>query len=570
MRLAAKGLRDHARRGAGFVFFGGTNFALPAPTRCALRAICDALPRHRPVPRLYRPGCGSGAALCLVPQWRAGKIKPALNPTRASDSEPSARARVAAGSVVQILARIGALLCGLALMGYLTRNLGLGDYGRYALAIVLVNWAGTSIALASGGALIRLVAGHAEGEKFAVAMLQLVGLVGLAAGVLVFAGADLVAGALNSPGLAPLLRILAWDLPIGALAGLHIGILTAQGNFLKSALAVLAGWLLQLAAAVVLVECGMAARGAAWAVVASGVGQLLIARWMSGVSMFGRERVGFSELWKESRLIGAAQVALRICQTMDLPAVKYFLGLPAAVGLYAGAQNIGFAGLMLFQPVNPIVQQSLNRSRLREDHAEAELVARTFLRVALIYGGVLAALSVFSADIAAFLLGAQFRESGQVLAILLVALALRIQAQAGRTLLAAAGEKASILWPLLVLILAGLAAYAWVVPRSGILGAAAVTAAISFATAALSLRDGLRLLGVAYPWATFCRVLLAMATAGAACAWLRTFGLHVLIELSLGTAFYGALLVLLREIRPTRRHWRLALGKLNFREARFF
>jgi O-antigen/teichoic acid export membrane protein len=466
------------------------------------------------------------------------------------------------GSVVQILARIGALLCGLVLMGYLTRHLGLGDYGRYALAIVLVNWAGTSIALASGGALIRLVAGHAEGEKFAVAMLQLVGLVGVASGVLVFAAADLVAGALNSPGLAPLLRILAWDLPIGALAGLHIGILTAQGKFLKSAFAVLSGWLFQLMAAVVLVGGGMAVQGAAWAVVASGVGQLLIARWMSGVPMFGRERATFSELWQESRLIGAAQVALRICQTMDLPAVKYFLGLPAAAGLYAGAQNIGFAGLMLFLPVNPIVQQSLGKSRLRENHAEAELVARTFLRVALIYGGVLAALSVFSDGIAAFLLGANFQESGPVLAILLVAVALRIQAQAGRTLLAAAGEKASILWALLGLIVAGLIAYALVIPKAGITGAAAVTLLLSLATALLSVRDGLRLLEIRYPWATLSRVLLAASVTAGASLWISTLGFHVLIELSLATALYGFLLIALREIRPTRRHLGLVLAGL--------
>jgi O-antigen/teichoic acid export membrane protein len=468
--------------------------------------------------------------------------------------------------VVQILARIGALLCGLVLMGYLTRHLGLGDYGRYALAIVLVNWAGTSIALASGGALIRLVAGHAEGEKFAVAMLQFVGLVGVAAGTLVFVGAEWIAGAMNSPGLAPLLRILAWDLPIGALAGLHIGILTAQGKFLKSAISVLAGWLFQLMAAVVLVGGGMAAQGAAWAVVASGGAQLLIARWMSGVPMFGRERAAFSELWKESRLIGAAQVALRICQTMDLPAVKYFLGLPAAAGLYAGAQNIGFAGLMLFLPVNPIVQQSLSRSRLEENPAEGELVARTFLRVALIYGGVLAALSVFSADIAAFLLGEKFRESGPVLALLLIAVAFRIQALAGRTLLATAGEKASIVWPLLGLILAGLIAYALVIPKAGITGAAAVTLLLSLATALLSVRDGLRLLGVRYPWPTFCRVLPAMAITAGAALWIRTLGFHVLIELSLATALYGFLLIALREIRPTQRHLRFVLDRVNFND----
>jgi O-antigen/teichoic acid export membrane protein len=473
---------------------------------------------------------------------------------------------VAAGSVVQILARIGALLCGLVLMGYLTCHLGLGDYGGYALAMVLVNWAGTLIALASGGALIRLVAGHAHGEKFAVAMLQLVGMAGLAAGAVVFAGAEWIAGAMNSPGLAPLLRILAWDLPIGALAGLHIGILTAQGKFLKSAISVLAGWLFQLMAAVVLVGGGMAAQGAAWAVVASGGAQLLTARWMSGVPMFGRERAAFSELWQQSRLIGAAQVALRICQTMDLPAVKYFLGLPAAAGLYAGAQNIGFAGLMLFQPVNPIVQQSLSRSRLEENPAEAELVARTFLRVALIYGGVLAALTVFSGDIAAFLLGAKFRESGPVLALLLIAVAFRIQALAGRTLLSAGGEKASILWPLLGLIVAGLIAYAMVIPQAGILGATAVTVALSLATALLSVRDGLRLLGVRYPWPTFCRVLPAMAITAGVALWIRTLGFHVLIELSLGTALYGILLVVLREIRPTQRHLRFVLDRVNFND----
>jgi len=467
--------------------------------------------------------------------------------------------------MVQILARIGALLCGLALMGYLTRNLGLGDYGRYALAVVLANWVGTLITLASGGALIRLVAGHARGEKFAVAILQLVGMAGLGAAALVFLGAEWIAGAMNSPGLAPLLKILALGLPIGGLAGVQIGILTAQGKFLKSALVVLAGWLLQLVAAVVLVEAGMAAWGAAWAVVAASLVQLAIARWMSGVAMFGRERAAFSELWKQSRLFGAAQVALGICQTMDLPAVKYFLGLPSATGLYAGAQNIGFAGLMLFQPVNPIVQQSLSRSRFKENHAEAELVARTFLRAALIYGGVLAALSVFSGDIAAFLLGAKFRETGPVLALLLVAVAFRIQALAGRTLLSAAGEKASIVWPLIGLIVAGLIAYAWVVPKSGILGAAAVTVALSLATALLSVRDGLRLLEIRYPWPTFGRVLVAMAATVASCLWIRTLGQHVLVELSLATSFYGILLILLREIRPTKRHLSLVFRKIELR-----
>ena len=153
-----------------------------------------------------------------------------------------------------------------------------------------------------------------------------------------------------------------------------------------------------------------------------------------------------------------------------------------------------------------------------------------------------------------------------MLALLLITVAFRIQALAGRTLLSAAGEKASIVWPLLGLILAGLIAYAMVLPQAGIIGAAAVTVALSLATALLSVRDGLRLFGVRYPWATFGRVLVAMAATAGASQWIRTFGLHVLLELSLATALYGILLIVLREIRPTQRHLRFVLDRVNFND----
>jgi O-antigen/teichoic acid export membrane protein len=452
-----------------------------------------------------------------------------------------------------VISRVAVLGCGLVLMGYLTRKLGLADYGRYALSILLVNWIGVSIGLATGGALVRLVAGRADGHRFAVSMLQLVALVSCVLGILLFAGAGGIAAALRSPGIADLLRILAIDLPLGGLAGVHLGILTARGEFVKNAIGNLAGWIVQLGAAVVFLEGGWAARGAAWAVVAGGTGQLVIARAMSGVGVFGRERVGFSELWSETRLMAGAQVALRVSQSMDLLAVKYFLMSPVFAGLYAGVQNIGFAAMMLFQPTTPVVQQSLSKSRLAENHAEAEKVAQTFLRVAAIYSGILMALGVFSRDIAVFLLGREFAESGPVLAVLLVAVAFRIQAAAGRTLISAAGERASILLPLVVLIAAGAAAFAVVVPRAGLLGAAWVAVFLALGTALVSLRDGIRLLGLRYPWTTLARVLAASAASAGLGLWLRDRGLHVLLDLTLASLFYGGLLMLLGEWRPTRR-----------------
>ena len=470
-----------------------------------------------------------------------------------TEFHPSARARVATGSAVMVASRVAVLLCGLVLMGYLTRKLGLADYGRYALSILLVNWVGVSIGLATGGALVRLVAGRADGHRFAVSMLQLVTLVSCGLGILLFAGAGWLAAAVRSPGIADLLRILAIDLPIGGMAGVHLGILTARGEFLKNAAGILLGWILQLGAAVVFLEGGWAARGAAWAVVAGGAGQLVLARALSGVGIFSHERVRFSELWGETRLMAGAQVALRVSQSMDLLAVKFFLISPAFAGLYAGVQNIGFAGMMLFQPTTPVVQQSLSRSRLAENHAEAEKVAQTFLRVAAIYGGILVALGVFSREIAVFLLGREFAEAGPVLAVLLLAVAFRIQAVAGRTLISAAGERAAILLPLVVLIAAGAMAFALVVPQAGLLGAAWVAALLAMGTALVSVRDGIRLLGLRYPWATLARVLTASAVTAGLGLWLRGFSLHVLVDLTLATLFYCVLLLLLREWRPAQR-----------------
>ena len=64
--------------------------------------------------------------------------------------------------------QFAALGCGVLIMGYLTRRLGLLDYGRYALTILLSSWIGIAIGAMSGAATIRLVAGSLNGRRYAV------------------------------------------------------------------------------------------------------------------------------------------------------------------------------------------------------------------------------------------------------------------------------------------------------------------------------------------------------------------------------------------------------------------
>jgi O-antigen/teichoic acid export membrane protein len=141
-----------------------------------------------------------------------------------------------------------------------------------------------------------------------------------------------------------------------------------------------------------------------------------------------------------------------------------------------------------------------------------------------------------------------------VLAFLLLSVAFGVQTIAGRTFIAAAGEKASILLQLVGLIVAGAAAYALVIPREGITGCAAVAAAMALVTAFVSLRHGLRLIKIRYPWKTLSRVLIASSVTAGIAYWLRDFGFHVLVNLTLSTGFYGIMLLLMREWRPRRSH----------------
>ena len=484
-------------------------------------------------------------------------------PIRTPENQPSARARVVAGSLLQAGARILGLFCGLATMAFLTRHLQLGDYGRYALAVVLVNWLSGSLSLLMGGALVRLVAGSADGIRYAAAMLRLMGLAGCAAGAVVSICAEWIALALGSPQIEELLRILALDIPIAAVSSVYLGILTARGQNGKNATAIFSGWVFQFLGVVLLVGNGWAAQGAVWAVVAANFVELILLAAMCGGLPFGGARVGFSELWKKSRLMAGAQILLRISQTMDLVAVKFFLGSPQAAGLYAGAQNIGFAAMLVFMPSSSIVLQSVSASRLRENHAEASHVAISFLRAAFIYGGALVAMAVFSQDIAVFLLGPNFADSAPLLAWLLVAVAFRISAGAGRTLIAAAGEKPSIMLPLAIVVGLGLAAYAIVIPRFGAVGGAAAAVGMAFCTAVVSLRDGLRLMKIGLPGGTLLRVATASASTALFGLFLKRAEWHVLADLTLATLFYGMALILIREWVPTRAHLEKAKAALR-------
>jgi PST family polysaccharide transporter len=470
--------------------------------------------------------------------------------------------------MIQIGARLAVLLLSLVLMGYLTRRLGTAEYGSYAVSVVLMNWLAITIAAATGGATVRLVAGKKNGRRYAVSMLQMVGALATALAILIALAAEPLAGLIRSPDIAPLLRILSADFAVGTIAGVYTSILVAQGRYGLSALTAVAAILAQLLAAFFLIERGLLAAGACWAVVAGAVVQLVVGRWASGIAFFSRDRVAFADLWGHTRLLAGAQLALRISQSMDLLAVKFFALSPALAGLYAGGLNISQAGFMLFGPTQAVLLQSMAKSRREENHLDAARTGTLYLRVTLTYGALLCALSVLADDIVVFVLGPSFAASGPILAILLWAVAFRLLAATGRTLISAVGEKFSIMLPLVLLIALGIVVYAIAIPRGGIVAAAAVALGMAAAAGFTSLREGLKLMGIRFPWISLAKII-AGAAVTAIIAWsLPGTGWFLIAKLIVACLVYAALLFSLNEWRPAKEQLASVLRALGLKTRR--
>lgn len=462
------------------------------------------------------------------------------------------RARVAAGSVLQSAARGLALIFGIVLAGYLTRRLGVGDYGSYAVAITLASWFSAVLATATTAGSIRIMAAHQEGRQFAVAMLAVAGGAGTAIWILAVLVAPLVSAVLRTPELTALLQIIAADIPLSAMASVYNGLLTGQGRFAIGAGSFVATAAARLALAVVLLQSGFGVIGAALSVPLASLVQVLYGWTATGVSVFERDRVRLSELWGQTRLMAGASLALRVSQRLDLLAVKIFAGSPDVTGYYAGAQNLAHGPMLAFQGSPGVLTQAVAHARARGEHDVAVDLARTFLRTTLAYAGLIIAMAGLADDAVVFVLGAQFAPAGPVLAVLLWSAAFRVLSNGARGIIAAIGEQTALVRLLMLAIAGGAVLYAVLVPLAGGIGAALGAAVLATVVFALSAHAIVHLLQMTFPWRSLVRVAIATIAAAVAAAILPGTGPAVIVRAAGVALIYGAILWALGEWRPRR------------------
>lgn len=431
----------------------------------------------------------------------------------------------------------------------LTRHLGSTEYGRYALGMVVQNWSAGLAILLLGGSIVSVVAGLHDGESYAVTMYRLAIAAGLVITAFLLSTAGWIAELLGLPSLETFVRVIALDATPAAAAVVQQGVAMARGRVLWAAAMPLAGIIIQLAVVAAAMTMKGSAEWAAAAVVASSVVQSAIGQAVTRIPIWRGTGVPTAVLWKRTGKIAAAQMLNRILGNMDLPAVQHGIGGGHMAGCYAGARNIAITCVMLFFPVGGVVQRSV-ASALRDHRtADAQAVARAFLRTAGIWGGLAATLSVHAEDIVDLILGPGFAAGAPLLMMLLWTAAFRILSVAGRMLVTAAGESG---WQLLIataLSVAGAAAYLVIVPRHGALAAAIISGVLAIVSTGIALVAASRSLAMPLPLGSLLRIALAAAVSAAIGLAMPLPDTHVLIRLMLLSALYGLMLCLAGEFR---------------------
>ncbi len=452
-----------------------------------------------------------------------------------------------AGGAFMVLSRLAGLFGGLWIMVVLTRHLGAAEYGRYAVGMVVLSWTAGVAMMMLGGAVVPLVAGRRDGDRYAVTMYRAAVGAGLVLALVLVLAAEWAERVVGIRGLGSMMRVVALDAVPGAAALVHHGVVVARGEGGWGAGIPLIGVVVQLAGVMLGVWAGGGAEWAVGAYAASSVVQFVMGRVVSGVRLTGSEGVRFVELWRRTGRMAGAQLMTRVLQSLDLPAVRRGCGSDEVAGWYAGAQNIGAACVMLFFPIGGQVQRVVAAARRDGRDGEAAAAASGFVRVALVFGGLVVASSVYAREIMLMFFGRGFGGGGELLAVLLGTAALRILGVAGRVLLAVAGEDGMQVVILAVVSVVGGIAYVVVVPWYGAVGGAWVSVVLAAVAAGVSLRGAARRLGMVLPWRTVMRVVVAGGVAAAGGMVVPSV-MPVLLRLAVLTVGYGVLLVVLGEV----------------------
>ncbi len=489
---------------------------------------------------------------------------------------------LAAGTLLVMAAEALAFPAGLLVTILLTRHLPAADYGALVLALAAVAWLEWTVVTLFSRAAWKLIAEADDWRTVAAAVVRSFVLASLPVALLVFGSAGAVAELLGIPALAPLLRVLALEIPIFVTAQAYRTVLIGRGLHGSRAAVAALRWTVRalLVATGVLLGASLAAIAAL--IVAATAVELALVRWRAlarraetpahaaGAANGSRPTdLTMRRLLAYAAPLALSAICMRLFDRIDIFALRLLGGSLESVAAYGVAQNLALAPGLVGSAFTPALIAALSVRFARGDAPGARLLGGTALRV----GFLILPLTLLAAGAAPalveLLFGVRYAGTAPLFALLVVGAAGTLLIALAGGLLVAAGR---LRWTLILtapLLVVALVGHLFAIPRAGAIGAATVTAGTALLGAAAACTAARALVGTHIPVMTLVRGIVFGAGAGwLAWAW-PVRGLVIVPVFALIAVLLGAAIALSGELRTDERARMLAwMRTLRQRAAR--
>lgn len=395
--------------------------------------------------------------------------------------ETPRRHGLALGAAIGLLGEGLLLPVGVISAAFLTRTLGLTEYGLLGVifaAVSPVAWVAASVF--GGRTAVRLIS-TAEGPALetAAAVIRLnfwIGLVGWAA---FCAAAPLLASALAKPGLAGLLMFAGAEILLFPIARAHRDTLTALGRYSGAGVAAAIQNAVRLAMVLALVTAGLGVEGVIAALILARIAEIAWSRRLVAPPLLGSAKIRHGRLGTLATTSFLYSLCNQLFNRIDILLLTALGGSAVALSEFAAAQGLAMAPGLFAMVVSGLMIAAITRSEAVGNEGEGWRLRGYCDQVAAVAAGATVALAGAAGSLSTVLFGARFAGAAPLLTLLLLGGAGSIVLSLGTAQLIVSNRYRTLLAIGAAMLTLAVAGHLLSIPAWSARGAAATTATMS-------------------------------------------------------------------------------------------